>query len=730
MLRYTLGFIAILLFSFSGFSQVTRVEYCFDNDYTSVQSLPVSLVENYTFNANLDVSTLSEGLHVVHVRFLDNQGHWSLVKSSFFRKTSEKTPQNALIEGFEYWFDFDYASAQTHSLSPLEQFSWNENLDISTLENGLHSISYRVHDDHGNWSCVVSKYFRKTSEIAVQPATLDACQYWFDFDFSGSQLVDISGNTNFLWSDILNVNTMNNGLHSLSFRIQDDQGNWSSVVTKYFRKKIINNTPTIVEIESVEYWWDNEDDNSSEISLSGTNVNWVESLDMVGLDEGLHLLSFRFKDTESQWSVAESKFLRIISPIETAENNEIIKFRYWVNDAFDEHVEMNLSDVNSDYILLENIPLQSISEGAYAFRYQFADSLGQWSVPMMDSIDKLAYPWIAIQFLETEYCGEGQFEILYDTADVTNISWDFGDGNLYEGFDPIHAYTETGSFHPSVIAHHETTAQSVTYTITDSIQVFPVFQSDSIRSICNGDSVLFQGSYYHESGIYHANYNTIHGCDSIISLDLSLNPYDSISSIEAICEGDSVLFEGQYFSIGGTYYSAFTNQFNCDSVQILNLTVNPRPETPVIVQDMDTLYTDEHSTHHWYYDNQLIDGQQDSSLVCAASGNYFVIVENEFSCLSDSSDVITVILSQLEKQETITASLYPNPVNNYLYVELNFKPNETMNYSLIDINGRVIEQGFLFEQRTQLDLTQLAANTYVFVLHYKGKTHQVKIVKQ
>ncbi|MCT4581286.1 MAG: VCBS repeat-containing protein [Flavobacteriales bacterium] len=57
------------------------------------------------------------------------------------------------------------------------------------------------------------------------------------------------------------------------------------------------------------------------------------------------------------------------------------------------------------------------------------------------------------------------------------------------------------------------------------------------------------------------------------NLRLCATTYDSISSV--ICQGDSYIFEGQALSISGVYYDTLINLEGCDSVRILDLTVEP-----------------------------------------------------------------------------------------------------------------------------------------------------------
>ena len=68
---------------------------------------------------------------------------------------------------------------------------------------------------------------------------------------------------------------------------------------------------------------------------------------------------------------------------------------------------------------------------------------------------------------------------------------------------------------------------------------------------------------------------TVNGCDSIVTLNLTVNPtYNEVLN-EAICMGENFLFEGNIYTASGTYTNRLTTIEGCDSIITLNLTVNP-----------------------------------------------------------------------------------------------------------------------------------------------------------
>ena len=77
---------------------------------------------------------------------------------------------------------------------------------------------------------------------------------------------------------------------------------------------------------------------------------------------------------------------------------------------------------------------------------------------------------------------------------------------------------------------------------------------------------------YVQSGVFVSSTTNAVGCDSIITLYLTINyPDTSYNSITAC---DSILWNGNVYSTSGIYQYNTTTTDGCDSVAILDLTIN------------------------------------------------------------------------------------------------------------------------------------------------------------
>ncbi|MBK7958925.1 MAG: hypothetical protein IPK03_12990 [Bacteroidetes bacterium] len=92
------------------------------------------------------------------------------------------------------------------------------------------------------------------------------------------------------------------------------------------------------------------------------------------------------------------------------------------------------------------------------------------------------------------------------------------------------------------------------------------------KSICSGDSLLFNGIYIKTNGTYLDTLINASNCDSIITLTLNIaNIQGSIT--KKICMNDSFLFNGTYLKASGSYKDTLSSFLGCDSILTCVLTV-------------------------------------------------------------------------------------------------------------------------------------------------------------
>lgn len=162
--------------------------------------------------------------------------------------------------------------------------------------------------------------------------------------------------------------------------------------------------------------------------------------------------------------------------------------------------------------------------------------------------------------------GGGSGTSTYSWSPATGLSAT----NIY---NPIASPTETTTYTCTVT--NAATNQTATATVT--VIVNAIIEENVYHTICPDDVYLWHGTPYTSIGTYQFDTVTDQGCDKTIYLHLDHYPvYDETVINAAICEGESYMFYGvPYTSSISTFYTDHTTVHGCDSIVRLNLTVWP-----------------------------------------------------------------------------------------------------------------------------------------------------------
>lgn len=110
-----------------------------------------------------------------------------------------------------------------------------------------------------------------------------------------------------------------------------------------------------------------------------------------------------------------------------------------------------------------------------------------------------------------------------------------------------------------------------------------------------------------------------------------------------ICEGDAFEFHGDYYEEAGTYSYYVSNDYMCDSIYVLQLTVLPTPDAPVVTVEGDyTLVSSVVKGNQWFtIDGNIVEGATEQKFTPAKDGIYYVCASNG-ACYSEPSNAYQV----------------------------------------------------------------------------------------
>ena len=241
-------------------------------------------------------------------------------------------------------------------------------------------------------------------------------------------------------------------------------------------------------------------------------------------------------------------------------------------------------------------------------------------------------------------------------------------------------------------------------TVSYNLQVNPIFNLLVDTTICSNNPYVLGPDSINTSGQYALELQTLLGCDSIISLDLTVNPAYSFLNDSSFCENEVFEFQGQTINTTGTYPFNLQTTEGCDSIITFNIIVYPIPEAPIIVSnsplvcpnDNFEFYVDsiDQGYYSWSGVNEFnsINAFNSFNAGIENIGNYYVNVTID-GCTSDTSSTSLDILNIYDFDDFDLPNVMTvnnDGVNDTLDLESYFKTCEKFTFYLHNRWGQIV----------------------------------------
>ena len=301
----------------------------------------------------------------------------------------------------------------------------------------------------------------------------------------------------------------------------------------------------------------------------------------------------------------------------------------------------------------------------------------------------------------------------------TSWIWNFGDGNTDSVQNPVHTYFSAGTYTVQLIATNQYGSDTVVktnYIIVSGISINSI--SESACDTYTSPS----GILYSSAGIYNDTIPNSAGCDSIITIDLTVN-YSSASTISQTACGSYTL-NGQTYTSSGTYTQTLINAVSCDSIVTLDLTINNVDNG--ITNNSPTLSANVVGANYQWLDcdNNYaeINGETGQVFTAVANGNYAVeVAQNGCADTSACENVSNLGISEI----ATNINLHPNPTSDQITIDIKGYHGPVY-IEVYDLQGRLIET----TTKTIVSLKKNAKGIYVLKVSYGEVTEEVRVVRE
>lgn len=242
-------------------------------------------------------------------------------------------------------------------------------------------------------------------------------------------------------------------------------------------------------------------------------------------------------------------------------------------------------------------------------------------------------------------------------------------------------------------------------------------QTSQSAAICPGSSYSFGGIMIAQAGTYVDTFSSSAGCDSIVTLLLSLTNGIQASQSVSICPGNEYAFGSRILTQAGTYIDTLVSVSGCDSIITLHLSISV-PASSTISRSGNILSDNISAAHYqWQLNGVDIPGDTAASMTFTQNGAYSVSATDVNGCnsMSDTLIVINAGTSAISLSDMIY--IHPNPATESCTITVMGAVNESYSADLTDITGQEISRLGDFRQAFTFSVASYAKGVYLLKIN-------------
>jgi hypothetical protein len=236
------------------------------------------------------------------------------------------------------------------------------------------------------------------------------------------------------------------------------------------------------------------------------------------------------------------------------------------------------------------------------------------------------------------------------------------------------------------------------------------------------DSYTSGGNTYTTSGTYIDTVTSALGCDSILTLNLTINQSSTGSMTLTACNEYKGPSGTKSWTTSGTYTDIIPNSQGCDSVISVNLTID-NVDIQVFQNGITLTSWQTGATYQWLDCNNgyaAVPGATNQSFTPTASGSYAARIDKA-GCV-DTTICYVVTGVGIEEASKVAFRLFPNPTNSKLTIEWPLITDVEIN--IFDTMGKIVASTEVKNNNSVKLALDLASGFYIVQFEMNGKTYR------
>ncbi len=249
-----------------------------------------------------------------------------------------------------------------------------------------------------------------------------------------------------------------------------------------------------------------------------------------------------------------------------------------------------------------------------------------------------------------------------------------------------------------------------------------------VETVCETYTVPSGNATYTTSGVYTDVLQNAAGCDSILTIDLTVNQPTTSSEIINTC-GEYVS-NGTTYTSSGTYTQVLTNANGCDSILTIELTLSPLDAIVTLSADeLTASTTTQVDSYQWINCTSTLPlaGETETTFMPVDAGEYAVVL-TQGTCL-DTSDCLAIEVANIEENTSdLGVSIFPNPTTDYIM--LKFNETVTGKITIRNVLGETITELNLINSLEEKVLIEGTTGLYLLEISTKNKNITRRVIKR
>ena len=266
-----------------------------------------------------------------------------------------------------------------------------------------------------------------------------------------------------------------------------------------------------------------------------------------------------------------------------------------------------------------------------------------------------------------------------------------------------------------------------------NLTVYPTHERSLQTSICEGNDFNYGVFHFEapEAGVHTQEhvFSSVHGCDSLVIMTLTVHPSYEQEITAEICEGEDYKENG--FNLtnlsAGTYNETleFETDHDCDSIVNLTLTVHEAPivdiegNTTITQGESTTLTANGADSYVWST------GETTATItVSPEETTKYSVVGTTNGCEAESEITVNVTVG-VSENDALNAKIYPNPTQG----ELNVRCAGMREIIVFMPNGQTIEKINVNDDNYTLNMNDYKSGVYYLRITTDNGTSIQKVLK-